>query len=148
MANVLSERIAGPARPAIVGTAGVGRAPAAFLAGLADGWRAWRRYLELRAMGDAGLARLGLARGDIARHAVLGTAVEPAGVGLSYEAVEHELRTPLTSMRSAAEILLDAPDLGEDDRRRFLRVLVEDSRRLSRTVEHLLGDPGLRRALG
>jgi hypothetical protein len=45
---------------------------ALFLAGLADGWSAWRRYQHLRALDDAALARRGIARGDIARHAVLG----------------------------------------------------------------------------
>ena len=41
-----------------------------FLAGLADAWRAWTRYRELRAMSDARLARLGITRGDLAHHAV------------------------------------------------------------------------------
>lgn len=51
----------------------------AFLAGLADGWRAWRRYRHLRRMSDAELARLGLARtDDLARYAVFGAA-DPAG---------------------------------------------------------------------
>jgi uncharacterized protein YjiS (DUF1127 family) len=45
---------------------------ALFLAGIGDGWRAWTRYRALSALGDGELARLGLSRGDIARHAVLG----------------------------------------------------------------------------
>jgi signal transduction histidine kinase len=67
--------------------------------------------------------------------------------GLSYEEVEHELKTPLTSLRSLAEILLDCPDLSEEERRRFLEVMVGESERLARTVERLLGLPELRRAL-
>jgi hypothetical protein len=45
---------------------------ALFLAGVGDGWRAWARYRELRALSEAELARRGLDRGDLARHAVLG----------------------------------------------------------------------------
>lgn len=70
--------IAGGAR------AGPGAAPgpaAAFLAGLAEGWRAWCRYRELRGTGDAGLARLGLTRADLARHALLGEPGTPPPAG-------------------------------------------------------------------
>jgi K+-sensing histidine kinase KdpD len=68
--------------------------------------------------------------------------------GLSYGAVEHDLKTPLTSIRSLAVMLLDCPDLGEDERRRFLGVLVQENERLGRVVKRLLGEPGLRKALG
>jgi signal transduction histidine kinase len=69
------------------------------------------------------------------------------GGGLSYEEVEHELKTPLTSMRSLSEIMLDHPDLSEEERRRFLEVMVGENERLARAVERLLGLPELRRAL-
>ncbi len=67
--------------------------------------------------------------------------------GLSYEVIEHELKTPLTSIRSLSEILLDFPDLHEDERHHFLRLLVEENERLTRVVEGLLGDPRLQQAL-
>ncbi|MDX6749699.1 histidine kinase dimerization/phospho-acceptor domain-containing protein [Geminicoccaceae bacterium 1502E] len=70
---------------------------------------------------------------------------EPAVRGLSMEELEHELRTPLTSIRLLLEIMRDCPDLCEDQRRRFLEVLLVDEARLSRTVERLLGSDSLRR---
>jgi signal transduction histidine kinase len=70
-----------------------------------------------------------------------------AGGGLSYEEVEHELKTPLASMRSLSEIMLDHPDLSEEERRRFLEAVVGENERLARTVERVLGLPGIRRAL-
>lgn len=153
MADLTIGPIAGP-RPGTIADRALGReALAATFDGLAEGWRAWRRYRHLRAMGAADLARLGVARSDIARHAVFGATEagrsDPADEpGLSYEAVEHDLRTPLTSIRSLAEILLDCPDLGEAERRRFLGVLVQENERLGRVVERLLGEPGLRRVVG
>jgi signal transduction histidine kinase len=70
-----------------------------------------------------------------------------AGGSLSYEQVEHELKTPLASMRSLSEIMLDHPDLSEEERRRFLEAVVGENERLARTVERVLGLPGIRRAL-
>ena len=58
---------------------------------------------------------------------------------LTFEEIEHELKTPLASMRSLSEILRDYPDLTEDERRRFLDAIVDESERLGRTVERLLG---------
>lgn len=66
---------------------------------------------------------------------------------LSYEQVEHELKTPLTSIRSLSEILLDCPDLGDDERQRFLRILLEENERLTRVVDRLLDAPALRKVL-
>ena len=66
---------------------------------------------------------------------------------LSYEQVEHELKTPLTSIRSLSEILLDCPDLSDDERGRFLRILLEENERLTRVVDRLLGAPAFRRVL-
>ena len=66
---------------------------------------------------------------------------------LSYEQVEHELKTPLTSIRSLSEILLDCPDLSDDERGRFLRILLEENERLTRVVDRLLGAPAMRKVL-
>ncbi len=69
------------------------------------------------------------------------------GQFLSYEQVEHELKTPLTSIRSLSEILLDCPDLGDEERRRFLRILLEENERLTRVVDRLLGAPAFQKVL-
>ena len=52
--------------------------------------------------------------------------------------VSHELRTPLTSIRAFSEILLDNRDLGADERERFLRVVVEETERLTRLITQIL----------
>lgn len=66
---------------------------------------------------------------------------------MSFEEIEHELRTPLASIRSLSEIMRDYPDLTEDQRRRFLEVLLVENERLARTVEQLLGSTVLQKAL-
>ena len=80
----------------------------------------------------------------------IGQAGRPAvdGGRLSYEEVEHELKTPLTTIRSLSEILLDSPELGEEERRRFLQVLHEENLRLAGVIERLLGHPAVRGVLG
>lgn len=57
----------------------------------------------------------------------------------------HTLQTPLTSIRAFAEILLANPDLGADERQRYLRIVVEESERLSRRIDDMLGIGGVRR---
>jgi len=52
--------------------------------------------------------------------------------------VSHELRTPLTSIRSFSEILLDAPDLDENERAHFLGIVVRESERLTRLINDVL----------
>jgi signal transduction histidine kinase len=52
--------------------------------------------------------------------------------------VSHELRTPLTSIRSFSEILLDTPDLAEEERRGFLQIVVREADRLTRLVNDVL----------
>jgi Na+/proline symporter/signal transduction histidine kinase len=52
--------------------------------------------------------------------------------------VTHELRTPLTSIRAVSEILLDAPAIGEDERRRFLAIIVKEAERLTRLINQTL----------
>jgi hypothetical protein len=44
--------------------------------------------------------------------------------------INYDFRTLVTSIRSFAEILLDNPDLDIEQRRRFLGIVVEDSKRL------------------
>jgi two-component system sensor histidine kinase MprB len=50
----------------------------------------------------------------------------------------HELRTPVTSLRTNIEVLLADPMLGEDDRRRLLEDVVEQSEELSALVGDLI----------
>ena len=52
--------------------------------------------------------------------------------------VTHELRTPLTSIRALAELMLDTPDMEEEERAEFLRIVVSESERLSRLVNQVL----------
>jgi Na+/proline symporter/signal transduction histidine kinase len=52
--------------------------------------------------------------------------------------VSHELRTPLTSIRAFSEILVDNPDLDEDERHEFLGTIVEETERLTRLINQVL----------
>jgi Na+/proline symporter/nitrogen-specific signal transduction histidine kinase len=52
--------------------------------------------------------------------------------------VSHELRTPLTSIRSFSEIVHDNPNLPIEQRREFLRVIVQESERLTRLINDIL----------
>jgi signal transduction histidine kinase len=52
--------------------------------------------------------------------------------------VNHELRTPLASIRAFSEILRDHPELSDDERLDFLRVVVAESERLTRLINQLL----------
>lgn len=52
--------------------------------------------------------------------------------------VSHELRTPLTSIRSFADILLDADEEDEATRREFLTIIKEDTERLTRLINNVL----------
>jgi two-component system phosphate regulon sensor histidine kinase PhoR len=51
--------------------------------------------------------------------------------------VSHELRTPLTAVRGYLEALAE-PDIDADDRRRFLEILMSNTRRMERLVRDLL----------
>jgi signal transduction histidine kinase len=66
---------------------------------------------------------------------------------MSFEEIEHELKTPLASIRSLSEIMRDYPDLTEDQRQRFLEVMLRENERLARTVERLLGSSTLQKGL-
>jgi two-component system sensor histidine kinase MprB len=50
----------------------------------------------------------------------------------------HELRTPVTSLRTNIEVLLEGGELAEDDRRRLLHDVVEQSEELSALVGDLI----------
>jgi len=52
--------------------------------------------------------------------------------------ISHELRTPLTSIRSFSEILQDNQDLGRAERRRFLKIIIKESERLTRLISQIL----------
>ena len=52
--------------------------------------------------------------------------------------VSHELRTPLTSIRSFGEILVDNPTLEEEERGRFLSIIVKETERLTRLINEIL----------
>jgi len=52
--------------------------------------------------------------------------------------VTHELRTPLTSIRAFSEILKDNPRLDEDQRGKFLGIVIKESERLTRLINQVL----------
>ncbi|PWG63561.1 sensor histidine kinase [Sediminicurvatus halobius] len=52
--------------------------------------------------------------------------------------VSHELRTPLTSIRAFGEILLESPDMPDEQRREFLQIVVRETERLSRLINEVL----------
>lgn len=52
--------------------------------------------------------------------------------------VTHELRTPLTSIRALTELMLDDPDMEQEQRQQFLDIVVTETERLSRLVNQVL----------
>jgi len=52
--------------------------------------------------------------------------------------VSHELRTPMTSIRSFSEILLGDEPVGDNDRRRFIGIIHDESLRLTRLLDEIL----------
>nr|MBV6629988.1 histidine kinase [Oceanococcus sp. HetDA_MAG_MS8] len=52
--------------------------------------------------------------------------------------VTHELRTPLTSIRAFTEIMRDDAELSEAERSRFLKIVIDESDRLTRLIEQVL----------
>lgn len=52
--------------------------------------------------------------------------------------VTHELRTPLASIRAFSEILYDDPKVDLKERRRFLGIVVNETKRLTRLVNQVL----------
>ncbi|PJK28544.1 sensor histidine kinase [Minwuia thermotolerans] len=52
--------------------------------------------------------------------------------------VSHELRTPMTSIRSFAEVLMNAGDLPPEQARRFVRIIHDESIRLTGLLNEIL----------
>lgn len=52
--------------------------------------------------------------------------------------VTHEIRTPLTSIKAMSEIISDNPDLPEEQRTEFLKIISKESERLGRLVNQVL----------
>ena len=52
--------------------------------------------------------------------------------------VSHELRTPLTSIRSFSEILYNTPEISDEERQKFLQIIVRESERLTRLINEVL----------
>ncbi len=52
--------------------------------------------------------------------------------------VTHELRTPLTSIRAITEILLEAPDVEAEQRKKFLGIIIKEAERLTRLINQVL----------
>ncbi|WP_317208042.1 sensor histidine kinase [Mongoliitalea daihaiensis] len=51
--------------------------------------------------------------------------------------VTHEMKTPLTSIRAFSEILLDE-DLPEEDRKKFLDIIIQETSRMTRLIDQVL----------
>jgi signal transduction histidine kinase len=49
-----------------------------------------------------------------------------------------QLKTPLTAIRSFSEILRDNPDLPDDERQRFLSIVLDETERLHQHIERML----------
>lgn len=59
--------------------------------------------------------------------------------------VSHEVRTPMTSIRSFSEILLDEQRLTADERQRFVKTIHQESLRLTKLLDDILGMSALDR---
>jgi Na+/proline symporter/nitrogen-specific signal transduction histidine kinase len=52
--------------------------------------------------------------------------------------VTHELRTPITSMKAISKIMLDNPNIEQQQKSDFLNILVQESARISRLINQVL----------
>jgi hypothetical protein len=52
--------------------------------------------------------------------------------------VSHELRTPMTSIRAFSDILLGEDPVSEDERKRFMAIIHDESLRLTRLLDEIL----------
>lgn len=62
--------------------------------------------------------------------------------------VSHELRTPMTALRSLTEILTDTDDLSQDEQQRFLKIMAQESKRLTRLLDDILEVSRLESGMG
>jgi len=51
--------------------------------------------------------------------------------------VTHEMKTPITSIRAFSEILLDE-DLPEEDKKKFLDIIIKETQRMNRLIDQVL----------
>ncbi|HSJ69510.1 MAG TPA: sensor histidine kinase [Anditalea sp.] len=51
--------------------------------------------------------------------------------------VTHEMKTPITSIRAFSEILLDE-DLPEEDKKKFLEIIIKETQRMNRLIDQVL----------
>lgn len=51
--------------------------------------------------------------------------------------VTHEMKTPITSIRAFSEILMDE-DLPEEDKKRFLDIIIQETNRMTRLIDQVL----------
>ncbi len=62
--------------------------------------------------------------------------------------VSHELRTPMTALRSLTEILTGTDDLSQDEQQRFLKIMAQESKRLTRLLDDILEVSRLESGMG
>ena len=104
---------------------------------------------ELGRLDDHMLRDIGLSRSDIDRVAWdmaergpgrrVPDPARPSEAGTdAYGRAAHELRNPLTAIRSLSEIVRDNPALSPAERRRFLTLVVDESRRLDQAIDGVL----------
>ncbi len=52
--------------------------------------------------------------------------------------VSHEFRTPMTNLRLYADMMMCTPDMGDAERRKYLRIISDEAERLARLVDNVL----------
>ncbi len=62
--------------------------------------------------------------------------------------VSHELRTPMTALRSLTEILTGTDDLSQEEQQRFLKIMAQESKRLTRLLDDILEVSRLESGMG
>lgn len=62
--------------------------------------------------------------------------------------VSHELRTPMTALRSLTEILTNTEDLSQEEQQRFLKIMAQESKRLTRLLDDILEVSRLESGMG
>ena len=52
--------------------------------------------------------------------------------------VSHEFRTPMTNLRLYADMMMCTPNMGDAERRKYLRIISDEAERLARLVDNVL----------